>query len=364
MIKPEDLKEIAPKKPDSAYAASQVIAGNPISKTARLQLFSAAEWESFVEEWASSLKTQYVAVKRFGGAGDKGIDIAAFTEKIYFAAPWDNYQCKHYDHALTPSDIWIEIGKLLYYTFTGEYTAPRCYFFVAPKGTGTTFSKLLTDFKKLKEKFFENWDRYCRDHITSTGAVLLENKFREHAEQFDFAIFDSITAVTLIDQHAKTPFHAVRFGGGLPPRAEPQPPPYDVQPTESRYVQQLYEVYSETAGKQLDSKEALTAAPELEQDFLRQRERFYCAEALRNFARDNVPEGTYETLKNETFHGVIDTCESSHPNGLTRLRETLNQSVSLTFHSSPLFSVIANRDKQGICHQLANEDRLTWMKAR
>ena len=70
VIKPKDLKDIAPKKPDSAYAASEVIAGIPISKTARLQLFSASEWESFVEEWASSLKTQYAAVKRFGGAGD------------------------------------------------------------------------------------------------------------------------------------------------------------------------------------------------------------------------------------------------------------------------------------------------------
>ena len=187
-MNPEDLKDIAPKKPESAYAALQVIVGIPISKTARLQLFSASEWESFVEEWASSLKTQYVAVKRFGGAGDKGVDIAAFTDKKYFAAPWDNYQCKHYDHALTPSDIWIEIGKLLYYTFTREYTTPRRYFFVAPKGVGTTLSKLLTDPKRLKEKFLENWDRYCRDHITSTGAIVLEKTFREHAEQFDNSI--------------------------------------------------------------------------------------------------------------------------------------------------------------------------------
>ena len=362
MIKLNDLKDIAPKTPNSAYAASHVIAGIPISKTARLLLFSHSEWETFVEEWASSLKSQYVEVKRLGSAGDMGIDVAAFTQKTFFKAPWDNYQCKHYDHALRPSDIWIEIAKLIYYTFRGEYSVPRRYIFVAPKGIGTTLSKLLTDSTKLKKQFFENWDRYCRDKITSTTPVALDGKLKDYATTFDFGIFDSISVVRLIEEHSRTPFHTVRFGGGLPPRVTPSPPPADVQPIESRYVHQLYDVYSEAAGKKVDSQPSLATEPAYEQDFLRQRERFYCAEALRNFARDNVPEGTYDALKTEAYHGVIDTCEADYPDGLTRLRETLNRSVSLMFHSSPLFTVIATRDKQGICHQLANEDLLHWIK--
>jgi C-terminal domain 6 of the ABC-three component (ABC-3C) systems len=326
VIKPKVLNDIAPKKPDSAHAASHVAVGVPISKSARLQLFSASEWEGFVEEWASSLKARYFAVKRHGGAGDKGIDVAAFTDKKYFQAPWDNYQCKHYDHALRPSDIWIEIGKLVYYTFTD--TVPRSYFFVAPKGVGTTLSKLLMNPTRLKESFFENWTQYCQDKLTSKGSVPLEDKLKPYAEQFNFGIFDSVSAVTLIEQHATTPFHAVRFGGGLPMRPLPGVPPPNVQPRESRYVEQLYGVYSEAAGRQLNSRALLATAPVLEQDFQRQRERFYCAEALRNFARDNVPEGAYEALKEETYHGVIDTCENSHPTSLARLRETLNQSVA------------------------------------
>ena len=38
-------------------------------------------------------------------------------------AVWDNYQCKHYEKPLTPSDVWVELGKLCYYTMVGEYLA-------------------------------------------------------------------------------------------------------------------------------------------------------------------------------------------------------------------------------------------------
>jgi len=45
---------------------------------------------------------------------------------------WDNYQCKHYQSRLAPSDVWIEFGKLVYYTHLGEYTYARRCHFVAP----------------------------------------------------------------------------------------------------------------------------------------------------------------------------------------------------------------------------------------
>jgi hypothetical protein len=360
MVEPADFSEITPSAPSAGHSAAHVVARIPIPKTARVTLFSSGEWEEFVEEWASSLKSQYKFVKRFSGSGDKGIDVAGFSVDATFAGGWDNYQCKHYGPPLRPSDIWIEIGKIVYYTYLGEYTAPDHYYFVAPKGLGTALTKLLSNVAALKSEFFAHWNDHCREGL-GTVSVPLTGGLLAHAQAFDYGIFGSVSIVSLIEQHARTPFHAVRFGGGLPPRTAMAPPPAEIQSIESRYIQQLYGVYSEAAGKPLTPAD-LGGHPQYQQDFLRQRERFYSAESLRNFARDNVPPGTFESLKDETYHAVIDTCEKTHASGLDRMRETLTQAGQTSFPANPLFSVVHVPDKQGICHQLANEDRLIWMK--
>ena len=68
---------------------------------------------------------------------------------------------------------------------------------------------------------------------------------------------------------------------------------------------------------------------QLSKDFLRQRERFYHAESLRNFARDNVPDGTFDRLQKEILHGVIDVCECSYEDGLDRMKATVIQAAKL-----------------------------------
>lgn len=361
MVDPSSLPEIAAKPASVAYSAGHVVAGLPIPKTRRLELFSAGEWEEFVEEWASSLKGKYAAVRRLSGAGDMGVDVAGFLKNSWFSGGWENYQCKHYDHPMHPSDAWLELGKAIYYSFKGEFPVPQRYFFVAPHGVGTSLTKLLANPDDLKAGLLANWVKYCQDDITATGAVVLEGSLLSYAQAFNFGIFDAATPVALIEQHATTPFHAVRFGGGLPPRSPGAAvPPSAVQATESRYVAQLFEAYSDYAGEAVEPA-TLAAHPALEKDFLRQRERFYSAEALKNFARDNVPEGTFEVLQKEAYHGVIDVCEAEHDCGLTRMKETLNRVALLPFASNPLVSALQTLDKQGICHQLANEDELIWV---
>lgn len=361
MIDPTQTSDIKPPAPSQAYSAGHIVAGLPVPKTKRLELFSPDDWEAFVEEWASSLKAIYPAVRRFTGAGDQGIDVGAFTTKLWFSAPWDNYQCKHYDHAMHPSDAWLEIGKCIYYSFIGEYTAPRAYYFVAPFGIGTSLTKLLADPTKLKKAVEENWAAYCQTKISSTKSIPLTGELLAHFHTFNFGIFDSVTPVSLIEQHSTTPFHAIRFGGGLPARALPGAPPDDVQPSESRYIEQLYEAYSESVGQTVSSPDHLAEHPALEKHFLRQRERFYSAESLKNFARDSVPDGTFEALQKEALHGVADVCEAAHANGMVRMTETLNQALMLSFASNPLVTAIQTLDKQGICHQLANDNELIWV---
>ncbi|MCW2455988.1 UNVERIFIED_ORG: hypothetical protein M2414_003743 [Rahnella aquatilis] len=358
----DDFKELSPNTPKGLYSSAHVVSGIPIPKTQRVQLFSPDEWEEFTEEWASSLGSSYHCIKRFSGSGDKGLDVVGFVVSNQFSSGWDNYQCKFYDHPLTPSDIWVEFGKIIYFTHCGDYPTPRKYYFVAPKQIGTKLGNLLADAKKLKDELKKNWGNYCEDGITSTSKIKLEGDLLKHLDGFDFTIFDSISLVKMIEQHASTHFHAVRFGGGLGVRPEPEIPPEDTVSLSHRYIRQLLSVYAKSKG--LDPKSVdlslVNNNDDLLSNFRRQRERFYHAESLRNFSRDTVPKGVFESLQNDIFDGVVDTYESKHECEMSRLSVIMTHAAAVTIDANPLTSVTRPRDKQGICHQLVNDRRLSW----
>lgn len=152
MIDENYLEEIKPKPPTHSVSPEHVVSGVPIPKVMRIRIFSPDDWEYFIEEWSTSLTSSYIKVRRFGGSGDLGVDIAGFTSDDGFRDVWDNYQCKRYDHPLRPSDIWVEIGKIVYYSFKGEYLPPRQHFFVASQGIGTSLEQLLNKPDTLKAK--------------------------------------------------------------------------------------------------------------------------------------------------------------------------------------------------------------------
>jgi hypothetical protein len=356
-----DLKEIKPKGIIHVASADHVQAGLPIPKTARVQIFSPDDWEGFIEEWASSLTSSYAMVRRFAGSGDMGLDVACFTDATGFAAPWDSFQCKRYDHPLRPADIHVEIGKIIYYSWQGEYTVPRKHYFAASRDVGTTAAKLLLDPAKLRKSVTEAWENQCRHEITATADVMLTGDFLSYFEAFDLSIFGSRSVLELIAQHATTKYHSIRFGGGLPPRPIAGDPPEEPAAHESRYIRQLLDAYGDHLGDHVSDLSALAQNQPLQRDFSRQRERFYSAEALRNFSRDTVPEGTFDALQEEVFQGVVDICEGSHSTGFDRMKATVSQAAQIVSTSSPLAPATRVQDRQGICHQLANDDRLQWM---
>ncbi|HHD7473746.1 TPA: ABC-three component system protein [Klebsiella oxytoca] len=361
MIPEIELRDIQPKGSCDVPSSSHIQTGLPIPKTVRVKFFSPDEWESFTEEWASHLKNEYITARRFGGSGDLGIDIAGFCSDEGFQGQWDNYQCKRYDHPLRPSDIWVEIGKIIYYSYLGRYTPPRKHYFVCSQGVGTSFEQLLNKSTVLKEKTIENWDNYCLTGITSTTDIPLTGGLRAYLETFDFTIFSSKSIVELIEIHAQTGFHSVRFGGGLPCRPNPTSPPVIPAENESRYIRQLLDAYGDHLGTNLSDAAALEPHSRFKHDYLRQRERFYHAESLKNFARDTVPAGTFDALQDEIYHGVIDVCEDCHLNGFARMKATITQASTIAVTSNPLVSSIKTQDRQGTCHQLANDNRLNWV---
>ncbi|MBO6725515.1 MAG: hypothetical protein JJ911_07635 [Rhizobiaceae bacterium] len=342
---------------NSAFAQS----GKLLSPEKHLLLMSADDWEEFIKEWAQFQKTNYHLVTRLGGADDFGIDVAGFVTDKGFEGEWDNYQCKYYTgDPLTPRTAISEIGKLIWHTFRQEISLPRRYYFFAPKDCGPSLKKLLLKPSELKKNLVERWGDWCASSITSKQTIELCGDFAKFVDGIDFSIFQYKPRHEVIEDHRHTPYYVIRFGGGLPQRPAPASPPAEPSAQESRYISQLYEAYSDKEKVNV-AAENIASYPKLEAHYGRQREAFFHAESLRNFARDSVPDGTFESLQSEIHSGVVDTCDQQHDHGLARMKAVLDRANAIHLTENGLIQVTKVHDRQGICHQLANEDKLIWV---
>lgn len=328
----------------------------------KVQLMAAEEFEVFVEEWGSSQKPKrYARIERHSGAGDMGIDVGAFDSATDPNAPWDNYQCKHYNHALQPNEVLIELGKVLYYTWRGMYTIPRKYYFCAPHDVGSTLAKLLRNAPRLKEHLRSNWTTHCEKKLHKSSVVPLSGSLLEHFEKFDFSVFSYIPVAELLEGHKRTNHHVLRFGGGLPDRKKSIEPPPFVGTHETVYVNQLLQAYADHLDIPL-TKISEISKHELVKHFERSRREFYCAEGLREFSKDHLPIAEYERLKDQFLDALTDTIDSDHDDGYARVKATVKHSQLLQIDSHPLKECMNPSDRAGICHQLANEQRVEWVK--
>ena len=369
MSSDEDFSDIDPQQKVQVPTAAQVVSGIPVPPVRLLEVMSPDDWEQFTEEWLSFHKDKgaYHSIRRYSGPGDLGLDVVAFTSEKGFSEDWDSYQCKHYDHPLTPEDVCAEVGKIIYHSFlkTPPFNqacrVPNSHVFVAPRGVGITVGRWLKDADRFKTEILKRWDKQCAGKLGKGISAPLEGELLAYVQAFDFGIFSDRSSVELIAEHAETVFHAPRFGGGLPARGDVPLPPGDPSEHESIYLKKILDAYGEHVGKPVQTIDDVADDQKLAGHYDRQRVLFYSAEALRNFARDRTPLGTFESLQNDVFNGVIDVCEGAHPNGLERLRSAIITAGSLDVGGNGLASVTRVADKQGVCHQLANEDRLTWV---
>ncbi len=133
---------------------------------------------------------------------------------------------------------------------------------------------------------------------------------------------------------------------------------------ETRYVDQLLKVYAEKYPAEALDRDVVSKHPLVGKHFRRQRKAFYSAEALRLYARDSVPEGTFEALQSDVHAGIVEIAEAEHDTGMARLVAVLSGSASIDLSSHALMTVTNTEDRKGICHQLANDQRLSWMSVR
>ncbi len=358
---PSPIQILQPSKLSPELTVDVVMSGPLIHPEDRIKLFSADEWEKFIQEWVDSLRNEYELVERCGGAGDMGRDIIAIVKDGN--GMWDNYQCKHYGNSLTPSDIWVELGKLAYYTKRGEYECPRHYYFIAPKGAGIKLANLLRKPEDLKRQLLKNWDTYCRDGITITEKVECCPAMQAHINTLDFSIFKAMPVLRIIEGHAKTCWHVQRFGGGLAQRPNPVAPPNSPTENEAVFVGELRRAYAEYLKQDLkDIDVGLANHEQLREHFHDARVEFYSAEGLRAFSRDTLPPGEFDKLQDEVYSGIKDDVRGEYSDGYRRVLAVVKTARTLQLTSNSLITRMHTRDRGGICHQLVNDGKFQWTK--
>lgn len=350
----------SPRNDDVMPTAALILSGPPIEPLTRLMTYHSDEWEKFINEWVTCLPAKYVSVQCFTGSGDKGVDVAAFTDANQLLGAWHNYQCKHYPKSLGPADAYLEIGKCLWYSFCGEFNPPSRYFFVAPRGVSTKLGLILANERKLREELNKVWEKSIATNITSTETVKLAGDFKTYVDTFDLSIFEAAAPLTILEQHRETHYHVQRFGGGLPPRPRISSLPETIETHESVYTKKLFAAYSEHSGAKIQTPTDFSGHKKLQEHFNRSREAFYHSESLRIFVRDKTEPGTFESLQDEVHDAVADTCDAEHRDGYARIVAVTDKAQSLKLDAHPLSPSTFPRDLKGICHQLANDDRLDW----
>jgi hypothetical protein len=76
-----------------------------------------------------------------------------------------------------------------------------------------------------------------------------------------------------------------------------------------------------------------------------------------------VPSGTFESLQNDIYDGVIDTHDETHPDGYTKVCAVTKAAREMQITANALITCTKPKDRDGICQQLANEDRLQWKQS-
>jgi hypothetical protein len=326
-----------------------------------ISFYSPDEWEEFIAEWAQVLGQSYHQVQRSGGSNDRGLDVVGLLSPAGVDGEWDCFQCKHYVHALTPGDAYAEMLKIMHGVVDQAYTFPRRYRFLAPRGCGPTLTRLLMSPSALKEGFLQ-WlgTATCpiRNLSPETQALI-----QGLAESADYEVFKAEEIEDVLTVHRRSPYHSSRFGTPLSRTSCTAVPPQEVDlERESVYVRKLIEVYNERGGTTWGAAAEFASDPFCGPHLSRQREAFFSAEELRLVAREQVPEEVFSGLQTDVYDGVVEVEQMEHSSGLQKLQEVLSAATNTQLSANPLLQITRPRDLKGICHQLANDDRLSWVR--
>lgn len=159
----------------------------PIDK---VHIMDEDSFEHFTLEWLYGCKKdKYSSIMRIGGAGDKGRDVIAYRKD----GGVDYFQCKHYNSALAPSNYYLELGKLCYYTYTKDIPLPKSYYIVA---------------SKKKSANGKGYNAY----LNSAVAIVLSRYMQKHAHYAPGLILLDSPILSLKEIDTQKPSQSMRNG--------------------------------------------------------------------------------------------------------------------------------------------------------
>lgn len=315
------------------------------------------ELEMFCRAWAEK-KSGYAEVKRFAGAGDMGRDVVGFLTNKRHEGPWDNYQCKQYRRGVSRPEGLLALGKVLYWASQGNFTPPRQFLFVAPKGLARKLELLLNKPSELKAALTEDWDSVCATAITRKSTLPLDDNIRSVINAYDFSNVHVITIDDMMQDAAVKPLLIEKFGAD--PGQYPQAAvPLDVLDVEMRYIDELVAAYGERAGTPFADHAAVLASADHGPDLRRQRERFFEADAFQKFYRDNTSASVISRFRKDVHYGVVDRWKAPAADSLARVEAVMDHAGTVIC-AGPLARYAHVPVKQGLCHHFVNEGELSW----
>ncbi|MDQ0390230.1 ABC-three component system protein [Labrys monachus] len=324
-------------------------------------LMSPKGLERFVHRWVAMQLSSYVDHYEFGDASDMGRDVGGFVTAARHEGEWDNFQCKMLAKPLDAATLFEEIGKTLYFASEGHFTAPRKYFFVAPKGFNRGAEELLHNPERFRAMMLSEWDARCSRKIRTNGeAVPMASTLQQVIKSFAFQNVEGWDVDKMLALPGMNKLLADTFGDD-PGEAPRGTVPISIANEEAVYIGQLVSIYSERAGRPYPDADAVLADAENGMHLTMQRRRYFDADSFRRHFRDNLDPGHLQVFNDEVHAGVFETYTSTY--GFERLTRVMERAGAIEvggiFGRHRRASV---QVRQGTCHHLANEGVMPWTK--
>lgn len=330
----------------------------PVTAEQRVVLMRDDDWETFITDCCEQLKSEhvYVQVKRLGGPGDKGRDVAGYVQFPPVPSQWDLYQAKAYANALTPGDLLADLAKFIFNVFSNTYPLPRTYYICGKKDVGTTLFTMLEKPETLRSWLINQWMEKAGNF--GSFKQVLSPELEKYINIFDFHIIKEIKVSDLLTIHARSPKHWPAFGV-VPLRGDDPTVPPTPTNDEQVYVNEILKAYSDSDGCKVADPDKIPNKHK--RHFEGCRQQFYFAEGLNRLSRDFVPKA-FDELLSEVRAGISPVVDdATHENGLKRLNETIKYAPTLSETTNPLKERMRSTDLQGACHHLANRGEVKWV---